>query len=87
MIPLLGAFFYDLLWSPERARLWLRSFLGVAFGAAAQAVAVPPEQVAAWTARDWAVRLGVALILGVALSVKAGDKNPAAPPHAEPPSP
>lgn len=76
MIPLIRSFVHELLWSPERARVWLRALLGWGATAAAQVVAAPASEVAAWTAKDWAVRLGIAGILGFALLLKAGDKNP-----------
>lgn len=76
MIPLISSFFRELLYSPERARVWLRSSLAVVFGALAQVVATPAEQLALWSTRDWSLRIGIALILGFALSLKAGEKNP-----------
>ena len=80
MIPLISNFFHDLLWAPERAVLWFRSLATFAATTAAQVVAYPPEMVAAWGPKDWAVRLGIAAVAGLALAAKAGDKNPASPP-------
>jgi hypothetical protein len=67
---------HDFFYSPERARLWLRSVLAWVAVAGAQIVVVPREQIATWSARDWAIRLGVAALAGLALGVKAGDRNP-----------
>jgi hypothetical protein len=76
MIPLLKSFFHELLYSPEAARVWLRSGLAWIAAAGAQVVAYPPEVVATWGVKDWALRFGIAALAGGALLLKAGDKNP-----------
>jgi len=75
VIPLIGRFFHNLLWSPERAVLWFRSTVGFVAGVAATVVTAPPETIVAWGWKDWAVRLGVGAVLATALASKAGDKN------------
>ena len=76
MIPIIKTFLSELLWSPERARLWARGFLAWAAAVAAQLVTSTPEQILAWTARQWAVHLAVAGLAGLAVMVKAGEQNP-----------
>ena len=54
MIPLIKSYLHDLLYSPERAKLMLRS--GATFAAlmGVQLVMVPVDQMLAWTAKEWA---------------------------------
>lgn len=81
MIPLLKAFFHELLYSPERVRVWIRGFLTWAAAAGAQVVAYPPEVVGGWGVKDWAIRAAIAGVAGFAVMVKAGEKNvPTSPP-------
>lgn len=75
MIPLIRSFVHELLWSPERVRVWLRGALGWLAVTGAQVVAVPMEQVMAWRAKDWALRFLISGVAGFALLIKAGDKN------------
>lgn len=80
MIPLLKNFFRELLYSPERVRLWARGFLTWAATTGAQVVAYPPETVAHWGVKDWAVRMLISGVAGFAVLLKAGDKNIPTPP-------
>jgi len=81
MIPLLKNFWHELMYSPERVRVWFRGFLGWAAAAGAQVVTAGPEAVMTWTAKDWTIRMLVAGVAGFALLLKAGEKNaPSAPP-------
>ena len=76
MIPLLRAFWRELWWSPEAARVWMRAGLGWLAAVAAQVMAYPADVVSAWGARDWAIRLAIAGVAGLALLLKAGERNP-----------
>jgi hypothetical protein len=75
MIPLIRSFVLELLYSPEAARVWFRSFLAWASGVGAQVVAAPPGEIAKWTLKDWVIRCAIAGVLGFALMLKAGEKN------------
>lgn len=75
MIPLIRSFAHELLYSPEAARVWLRSFLAWVATVGGQVVAAGPEQIAHWTVKDWALRFGIAAVAAGALLVKAGQKN------------
>jgi len=84
MIPLVRKFFHDLLWSPDKAVLWIRGVLTWVAAAAGQVVAYPPEVVAAWGVKDWSIRFAVAAVAGGAVMLRAGDKNPPPPPPVAP---
>jgi hypothetical protein len=75
VIPVIKRFFHDLLYSPERATLWFRgifTWLGVSAGLL---VAYPPETIAAWHLKDWALRFVIAGVTAIPVMKKAGDKN------------
>lgn len=79
MIPLLrrlAAGLKDLLWNEAKARAWARAFLLWASTAAATVVAYPIEVVVTWGLRDWAIRLAIAGVAGLAGLVVAGQRNP-----------
>ena len=70
MIPMLKQFFHDLLWSPERATLWIRGSIMLVSQVLAvlttrSDLPVPPE----WA--PWISTIG----LVIAVLVKAGEKN------------
>lgn len=76
MIKLIGRFVKDLLWNEQKAKTWLRAFLLWAATAGAQVVAYPPEVVAAWGLKDWAIRFAIAGAAGLAGLVAVGQRNP-----------
>ncbi len=76
MIPLLRGFIRELLYSPEAARVWLRSFLIWASTMGAQVLATPLAELSAWSIKQWAIRCAVSGVAGFALMLKAGEKNP-----------
>ena len=84
MWPIVKRFAYDLIYSPERARLWFRGVATWVATSAGLVVAYPPEVITAWRLRDWALRFLIAGVSGLAVMAKAGDRNPTSTPNPEP---
>lgn len=82
MIPAFKEWVHDLLWSPERFRLWSRGFLGWSATIATQIALTPTAELVTWGAKAWAIRLLIAAAAGGALLIPAGQRNPPAPPTA-----
>lgn len=76
MIPAFRRFVNDLLFNEQKARIWLRGFLLWAATVGGQVVAYPPEVVATWGVKDWALRFGIAALAGLAGLLAVGQRNP-----------
>ena len=88
MIPFFRRLFRAFFWNPDSFQASLRSLITFVAASAATVMAsasdatgqVNLEVLGAWGWKEWGMRLGVGAVMGYALRLRAGDKNPAPPP-------
>ncbi len=94
MFPLILRILRSFFWDPASAQASLRSLLTFIAATAATVIAsvsdaggdINYDVLRAWTWKQWAMRIGIGAVMGYALRLKAGDKNPAPAPPGAPPA-
>lgn len=86
MIPFFRRLFRAFFWNPDSFEASMRSLLTFVGASAATVIAsasdatgaVNFDVLRAWGWKEWGLRIGVGALMGYALRLRAGDKNPKA---------
>lgn len=84
MIPLLKSLWRDFWYSPEKARLWLRSVITFVTLTLIQVFSYPWEVVQTWSTKEIMFRMAVSGLGAFALGIGVGEKNKPPEPAAKP---